>query len=205
MCIKISAVDTTWSWLGRCDLNANLVEKTNLCRDKRGIKFLSVSVILCFMVLTHSFPLQAARWVQPFRWSCAWGIPLHSPHASSPTVPGFPCNPSLDWMSWCSRGWSLYPLGWLADVNESKGLEQRCYQGCYQEPSASAWLPLPGCISYHRKSLRWPCHKAGLRHVLGHFLPHSAHFTPWPRLSRAATQLLMALLTWGAGGEAEVC
>lgn len=61
MCIKISAVDTTWSWLGRCELNDNLVEKTNLCRDKRGIKFLSVSVILCFMVLTHSFPMQDAR------------------------------------------------------------------------------------------------------------------------------------------------
>lgn len=57
MYIKISAVDTIWSWLGKCALRANLVEKTNRYTDNRGIKSLNAGVILCLIVLTQSFAM----------------------------------------------------------------------------------------------------------------------------------------------------
>lgn len=59
MQIKISAVATRWSWLGKCELSANLVEKTNPYTDNRGVKSLNEGVILCLMVLTHSFAMSS--------------------------------------------------------------------------------------------------------------------------------------------------
>lgn len=60
MYIKIS-VDTIWSCLGKCELSANLAERTNIYTDNRGIKSLSAGVILCLMVFTHSFAMSSKK------------------------------------------------------------------------------------------------------------------------------------------------
>lgn len=57
--IKKSAVATMWSWLYRCELSANLVEQMNHYTGNRGIKSLNAGVILCLMVLTHSFAMSS--------------------------------------------------------------------------------------------------------------------------------------------------
>lgn len=61
MYIKISAVDTIWSCLGKCELSASLAERTNIYTDNRGIKSLSAGVILRLTEFTHSFAMSSKK------------------------------------------------------------------------------------------------------------------------------------------------
>lgn len=134
--IKISAVDTIWSWLSKCELSANLAEKTNCYTDNRGIKSLNAGVTLCLVVLTRSFAVSSK--VPDACSLLNRAVPmgfLSISHMQQVlqclvifiTLPWSGCLGAL----WWSRGWATYPLGCFTDSDEIKCLEQRDCRGCY--------------------------------------------------------------------------
>lgn len=129
-------MDTIWSWLSKCEISDNLVEKTNCYTDNRGVKSLNASGTLCLMVLTHSFEMSSKV---PDACSLLHrAVPMGLPSISHMhqvlqcliifiTLPWSGCLGALWWF----RGWVTYPLGYFTDSDEIKCLEQRCSQGCY--------------------------------------------------------------------------
>ena len=133
--IKISAVDTMWSWLGKCEWSAKLAEETNRDTDKRGIKSLNTGVILCLMVLTRSFAMSSKMTDDLSRLYRAAHMGFLSTSHTHQVLQRLVILINLPWSGfhgalWWFRGRLMHPLECFTDSSEIKCLEQECCQGC---------------------------------------------------------------------------